>query len=419
MQSLKKIQRTFFGYGSPSPERDESGRVIRILAKSPPRPTPEELQRRYAERETELAIVQAQQEEMNQASMIIEAMQFRRDEEVNEIITSLNEYLYIFFREDVNVDIEAPNIRYFVGMIVTSNRARQSVAEVGQSVAKRLARSKPLLRAVANFIVNRATTGATGLRNQVRTLLPIISNGLVNVGTFLGRVGMATGTAAYGAMSSVASGAMSRVASGARYYFSSEPQPVHERAASPQRGMQSIASHAYESITTGLHLFYRALSSVLGRVSSLLLQAGNSLLQCGAKAASVAGAGVIRAFGAGCTYFTPQQAVDQAVNRINEQNYECSICMTDAIGTDALLTKCKHRFHTSCIGPWLVRNTTCPNCRQLAIPTSSAQDGGGLKKYRSKSKSKHNSKTRRLRKSRSKPRKSYKSRKPRSSSRRK
>jgi hypothetical protein len=373
-----------FGYGSVQP--------IKRRAASPPPPTTEELQRQYDERNAEIARLQAEEEEMNQASMIREAMQFQRNEEVNEIITSLNEYLFSFFGEGVNVDIEAPNIRYFVGMIVTS-------INVGQSVAQRLARSKPLLRAVANFIVNRATAGVRGLRNQVTTLLPIIRNGLVNVGNFLLQVGMTTGTAAYDAISIAASNT--------RDYFS---RPVYDgRAASPPRGMQSMremASHAYESITTGLHLFYRALYNVLRRVSRLLLQ-------CGSSVASVAAAGAMRAYGAFCTYFTPQQAVDQAVNQINEQDYECSICMTDARDPDAVLTNCNHRFHASCITPWLTRNRTCPNCRQLAIPTRSAQAGGGLKKYRPKHK------TRRLRKSRSKPRKSYKSRKPRSSSRRK
>jgi hypothetical protein len=385
--SFQRVKRAF-GYGSPSPER-----VTRRRAVSPPPPTEDELRRQYSERVAELARIQAQQEEMNQASMRIEAMQFQHNQEVSYIIDSLNGYLSSFFEEGVDVDIEAPNIRYIVGMIVKSK-------SVGQSVSQKLARSKPLLRAVANFIVNRATAGATGLRNQVTTLLPIIRNGLLNSGRFLGRVGMATGTAAYGAMSSVASGA--------RNYFSREP--VYGRAASPPRGVREMASRAYESITTGLPLLYNALYNVLQQVSSLLLP-------CAATAASMAAAGAMSAFGAVCEYLRPQQAVDravnQAVNRIDEQDYECSICMTDARGPDAVLTSCDHRFHDSCITPWLTRNRTCPNCRQLATPTRSAQAGGGLKKYRSKSK------TRRLRKSRSKPSKSYKYKKSRCSSRRK
>jgi hypothetical protein len=389
LESLKGVKRGVkkaFGYASspsPSPERDES---VKRRAASPPQKSRIETEREYAEWVAELARIQAQQEEMNQASMREEAKQFKDDTEVNEIINSLNGYLEAFFQGDVNVDTEAPNIRYFVGMIVKSKN-------VGQSVAERLARSKPLLRAVANFIVNRA-------RRSGRVLsvwLPIISNGLVNSGRFLGRVGMASGRAAYGVMSSLASSA----ASGAIDYVS---RPEYRRAESPQRGMQSIASRAYDSITTGLPLFYTALYNVLRRVSSLLLQ-------CGSSVASVAAAGAMRAFDALCA--TPQQAVDQAVDQIDERKYECSICMTDARGLGAVLTRCKHRFHVSCITPWLVRNTTCPNCRQLAIPISSAQAGGGSRKTRSRSK------TRRLRKSRSKPRKSYKSKKSRCSSRRK
>ena len=392
MQSFQKIK-SALGYGPTPPPREKR-------AVSPPLLTLKQLEKLRDEKDAELARIRAEQEEMNQASMIIEAREFQRNEEVNMIITSLNEYLSSFFGEVVNVDTDAPNIRYFVGKIVTSKNVGLSVA---LSVAQRLARSKPLLRAVANFIVNRATAGARGLHNQVTTLLPIINNGLVKVGEFLLRVGVASGRATYGAMSSVASS----VASGARNYFSGEPVMQYGRAISPPRGVREMASRAYESITTGLLLFYNALSDVLRHVYRLLAP-------CAATAASTAAAGAMTAFGALCRYFTPRQAVNQAVNQIDDEDYECSICMTDARDpAHAVLTNCNHRFHTNCIGPWLTRNTTCPNCRQLAIPTRSAQAGGGLKNYRSKSK------TRRLRKSRSKPRKSYKSKKSRCSSRRK
>jgi hypothetical protein len=79
-----------------------------------------------------------------------------------------------------------------------------------------------------------------------------------------------------------------------------------------------------------------------------------------------------------------------------------------------------NKFHNSCLQECLRLDPRCPMCRQegpvWGMQRPPGQGGGGLKKYRSRSRSR--SKTRRLRKSR-KPRKSCKSRKPRSSSRRK
>ena len=391
MSFLPASLKISLGYGP----KQSTGKTRAV---SPPSLTLTQLEKLRDERDAELARIRAEQEEMNQASMIREASIFAHNAEVNMIISSLNQYLFSFFGEGVNVDTDAPNIRYFVGKIVTSKN-------VGLSVAQILARSKPLLRAVANFIVNRATAGARGFHNQVTTLLPIIQYGLVNVGKFLLRLGVASGRAAYGAMHSAASGA--------RNYFSGEHVIQNQRAISPPRGMQSMremASSAYESITTELSLFYGALRRVLQEVYHLLAP-------CVAAGASMVASSASRAYGAVCRYLRPQQAVEEAVNQAVPEapDLECSICMSDAIGQGAVLTRCGHRFHAGCIMPWLSGRDTCPNCRQLAIPTRSAQAGGGLKKYRSRS----NSKTRRLRKSRSKPRKSYKSRKPRSSSRRK
>lgn len=99
---------------------------------------------------------------------------------------------------------------------------------------------------------------------------------------------------------------------------------------------------------------------------------------------------------------------------------DCSICMTP-LRDNVVLTKCGHKFHSACVTPWLNSHGTCPMCRSktptplVTAPAKRQRQGGGSRKTRSK----HNSKTRRLRKSRSKPRKSYKSRKPRCSSRRK
>ena len=84
-----------------------------------------------------------------------------------------------------------------------------------------------------------------------------------------------------------------------------------------------------------------------------------------------------------------------------------------------------NKFHQSCLQECLQLDARCPMCR-AHDPVWGMQrpqrQGGGSRKYRSKFRSKSKSKTRRLRKSRNKsrkPRKSCKSRKPRSSSRRK
>ena len=361
MSFFSETLKRSLGYGSVQPTK-------RTRAVSPPLPTAEELERQYTEREAESARIRAAQEEMEQASMIREAMQFQRDEEVSMIIYNLNEYLYSFFGEDVNVDNEAPNIRYIVGMIITSNRVRQNVAE---SVAQKLARSKLLLRAVANFIVNRARR--TG--RDLSVWLPTILSGLSYVGRFLLQAGMVTGRAVVNTGSRVGS----RVAGIASDYLNPLEPVMRERAASPQRGiqqsMQGMASVAYESIATRLSLFYGALRRVLQEVYRLLAP-------CVAAGASMVASSTSRAYDAVCRYLRPQQAVEEAVNEAVPEapDLECSICMSDAIGQGAVLTRCGHRFHAGCIMPWLSGRDTCPNCRQVATPTRYAQGGGGLKK---------------------------------------
>ncbi len=42
----------------------------------------------------------------------------------------------------------------------------------------------------------------------------------------------------------------------------------------------------------------------------------------------------------------------------------CGICFDE--DTD-LLTKCGHRFHRSCISPWLDQNPSCPTCRERVV----------------------------------------------------
>ena len=51
-----------------------------------------------------------------------------------------------------------------------------------------------------------------------------------------------------------------------------------------------------------------------------------------------------------------------------EEEQVCAICFEkcgehDPTATPCCELKCKHKFHTSCIFPWLSKNTSCPMCR--------------------------------------------------------
>ena len=426
--SFRRLKRAF-GYGSPSPER-----VIPRRTASPPPLSPEEREREYNRMEAESARIQADQLLLQQRLQQREASQFAHNEEVNMIINNLNQYLFSFFGGEmlISVDVEDPNIRFLIGMIVTSNSVRRRL-----NVAQKLARSKLLLQAVANVIINIAKRSGRDLS----VWLPIILSGLSSVGRFLLQAGMVTGRAVVNTGSRFGS----RVAGIASNYFNPAEPAMRERAASPPRGiqqsMQNMASVAYESIATGLHEFYNALSSVLQHVYDLLAP-------CVTAGASMVASRASRAFNALCRHLTPQQAVEQAVNEVvdrdNPQREEkeeesiCAICMEgeengrlgyiavhnpplDNHATGYIDTGHPNRFHQLCLQGC---GNKCPMCRANPVwglerrRRQRQGGGGGSRKTRSKSKSK----TRRLRKSRNKsrkPRKSCKSRKPRSSSRRK
>jgi hypothetical protein len=425
-ESLKRS----LGYGSVQPTK-------RTRAESPPPPTLEEQQRQYAEREAESARIRAQQDLLQQRVQQREASRFLHNEEVNMIIGNLNQYLFDFFGEGVDVDIEDPNIRFIIGMIVTSNR-------FGQSVSSKLIRSKVLLIAVASVIINKSKAGVSNLKNQIRALLPSIrigleatGRGLGATGRFLVRTGHESGRAAFGAISSAAS------------YFTRRPEPEmveRGRALSPPRGneqsfqqsMREMASAAYDSITRGLPIFYEILRGVLLEVYELLAP-------CVAAGVRMTAAGVTGAYGAVCRYLRPQQALSQAVNHalppppplLQEQDLECAICMTAADFVDQRGVNYgplgyieRHgngaqghpdRFHQLCLQGC---HNRCPMCRadgpEWGMQRPPGQGGGGLKKYRSKSRSKSKSKSK-SRRYLSKPHKSRKARKRirHSSSRRK
>ena len=43
----------------------------------------------------------------------------------------------------------------------------------------------------------------------------------------------------------------------------------------------------------------------------------------------------------------------------------CSVCISEIDNLEtAFKTYCDHYFHPTCISPWLLYNSSCPNCRQ-------------------------------------------------------
>ena len=57
----------------------------------------------------------------------------------------------------------------------------------------------------------------------------------------------------------------------------------------------------------------------------------------------------------------------------NESNEPiCSICRNNFCPNDICrkITNCHHYFHQACVDSWIVRNQTCPMCRNLIVPRS-------------------------------------------------
>jgi hypothetical protein len=59
---------------------------------------------------------------------------------------------------------------------------------------------------------------------------------------------------------------------------------------------------------------------------------------------------------------------------INEELSDtiCSICRNNFASNDICrkINNCNHSFHQTCVDSWLVRNQTCPMCRNFIIPRS-------------------------------------------------
>jgi hypothetical protein len=58
--------------------------------------------------------------------------------------------------------------------------------------------------------------------------------------------------------------------------------------------------------------------------------------------------------------------IKKLVTLIPPEDNLCSICiLDDSEEKEWINLSCKHKFHQSCITPWLVSNNTCPYCRNI------------------------------------------------------
>lgn len=58
--------------------------------------------------------------------------------------------------------------------------------------------------------------------------------------------------------------------------------------------------------------------------------------------------------------------------------FRCIICLSDVKANEMLreIPRCGHRFHSSCVDPWLGRSATCPLCRRDVIAEEEEIDEG-------------------------------------------
>ena len=268
---------------------------------------------------------------------------------------------------------------------------------------------KPLLYVISNALVIGLTATGTGIRNIAEVLLPAATELTIKLASLAGQ-GLAMGASLAGqGLAMGASMARDRFSRGANFLLSrqlEEPQ-IRARSPSPSRQMYAYAGEvvlpAVEFTRGVLSGLYRVLSQIFGSISTILSPC------FGAAATSLRGV-ASRGVEQLCSLLTPEQAVGAAVDQVVQEgpDLECSICMDNAI-QGAVVTSCGHRFHQSCIQEWFrqSRNRSCPYCRTSVTELTQPQYGG-LKKYRSKTRTKSKSKSRRYV---SKPHKSRKARK--------
>ena len=309
----------------------------------------------------------------------------QQNEAVDSIIQQINTKL------GLDVDVSDQRVRWIIKKIIIVHGLTDITIE-------KIKLCKPLLYVISNALVIGLTATGTGIRNIAEVLLPAATELTIKLASLAGQ-GLAMG----------ASMARDRFSRGANFLLSrqlEEPQ-IRARSPSPSRQMYAYAGEvvlpAVEFTRGVLSGLYRVLSQIFGSISTILSPC------FGAAATSLRGV-ASRGVEQLCSLLTPEQAVGAAVDQVVQEgpDLECSICMDNAI-QGAVVTSCGHRFHQSCIQEWFrqSRNRSCPYCRTSVTELTQPQYGG-LKKYRSKTRTKSKSKSRRYV---SKPHKSRKARK--------
>lgn len=324
-------------------------------------------QKRVLKGRRRLGIQQQAQAVQEQASLRRQAAEFTHNFEINEMIGRINKYF------GIDVDEDDPRIRFVIGQIVNARGLTD------ESLI--LMRRNIILLSAVRDIAER-----TG-RNALSASQVVYSAGEAAYQALL-----AAGRLASRGASAVAS-RLPSLQTAFQYLpsrFSLQSRAPGQRARSPDSFLQ-----VQSPPDLGFHqVFFHAPASEQRQSLPLQSQA--------------------------LPPPPPPPPASASAPAVEEED-DCSICMTP-LTNNVVSTTCGHKFHSACVTPWLNSNSTCPMCRNPnprplvdAPAKRQRQAGGGLKKYRSKSKPK----TRRLRKCRSKPRKSYKSKKSRCSSRRK
>lgn len=63
------------------------------------------------------------------------------------------------------------------------------------------------------------------------------------------------------------------------------------------------------------------------------------------------------------------EAIPSVLESTTGQSGSCTVCLDEVTALQsAVRLECGHTFHAECIMSWLSHNTTCPNCRALAVP---------------------------------------------------